>query len=78
MEKVLINSDADTSYLTDSIILVNFKYELHWRYILANRNQQSRRLSNMLIEKTKDGYKIYEIGDTKLFTYANSFTKEWD
>lgn len=78
MEKVLINSDADTSYLTDSIILVNFKYELHWRYILANRSQQSRRLSNMLIEKTKDGYKIYEIGDTKLFTYANSFTKEWD
>ena len=78
MEKVLINNEASTSYLTDSIILVNFKYELHWHYKLADWNQQTRRLSNLLLEKTKDGYKIYSIDDTKLFTAANSFTKEWN
>lgn len=78
MEKVLINNEASTSYLTDNVILVNFKYELHWHYKLADWNQQTRRLSHIFLEKTKDGYKIYDIGDTKLFTEANSFTKEWN
>ena len=77
MEKVLINNEASTSYLTDNVILVNFKYELHWHYKLADWNQQTRRLSHIYLEKVKDGYKIYDIGDTKLFTEANSFTKEW-
>lgn len=78
MEKVLINNDCSTSYLTDNVILVNFKYELHWHYKLADWNQQTRRLSHIYLEKVKDGYKIYDLGDTKLFTEANSFTKEWD
>lgn len=78
MEKVLINNEGPTNYLTDNIILVNFKYELHWHYKLADWNQQMRRFSNIFLEKTKDGYRIYSLGDAKLFTEANSFTKDWN
>lgn len=60
------------------MVYVDFKYQLDWVYNLANWDEYTKRLSNILLKKEDGKFKIYEITDTKLFTKCSSFTKEWD
>ena len=70
--------DAGAFYVTDSIIVVNFNYELKWHYgASATWMENMKRSSNIMVEKTSDGYKIYKLTDDGLFTARNGFTQDW-
>ena len=74
---VVKNEDYPICYVSDDVVLVNFKYQLQWHYKLANWNESLKRKSYILLQKDKTGYKLYKVMDEGLFNHVNSFTKEW-
>lgn len=77
MSTVVKNEDYPICYVSDDVVLVNFKYQLQWHYKLANWNESLKRKSYILLQKDKTGYKLYKVMDEGLFNHVNSFTKEW-
>lgn len=77
MTQCLDNPDAETYYLTDDLVLVNFRYELSYYYRLGSSTQNMHRYSYITLKLEDGEYKIYSLNDPKLFTYRNNFTMEW-
>lgn len=77
MSTVVKNEDYPICYVSDDVVLVNFKYQLQWHYKLADWNESLKRKSYILLQKDKTGYKLYKVMDEGLFSHVNSFTKEW-
>lgn len=74
---VVKNEDYPICYVSDDVVLVNFKYQLQWHYKLADWDESLKRKSYILLQKDKTGYKLYKVMDEGLFNHVNSFTKEW-
>lgn len=77
LTQVKSRSDGDTFWVTDDKIVVNFDYELTWKYLLAHSIDSTKRHSSILLSKEEDDFKIYTLTDTGLFTENNNFTHEW-
>lgn len=76
MVDVLPNENG-AFYITDDLIGVNFNYKLSWHYILADWMKDMNRTSSIVLQKTNDEYKIYELTDEELFTKCNEYTQDW-
>lgn len=67
-----------TNWVSGDSVYVDFKYQLDWVYNLAKWNQNTKRLSNILLKKEDGEFKIYGLTDSGLFTECNNFTQEWE
>lgn len=77
MTQCLDNPDAETYYLTDDLVLVNFRYELSFYYRLGSSTQNMHRISHIVLKYENGEYKIHSLPEPKLFTYRNHYTMEW-
>lgn len=77
MTQCLDNPDEETYYLTDDLVLVNFRYELTYYYRLGSSTQNMRRISHIILKYEDGEYKIHSLPEPKVFTYRNNFTMEW-
>ena len=69
-------ADAECFYITDDVIVMNFQYQVDWKWDFSLGGPESgRRMNHILIQKTSDGYKIYEVSAIDLFGDVSG--KEW-
>ena len=69
-------ADAECFYITDDVIVMNFQYQVDWKWDFSLGGPESgRRMNHVLIQKTSDGYKIYEVRAIDLFGDVSG--KEW-
>lgn len=68
--------DGECFYITDDVMVLNFQYQVDWVWDFSMGGPESgRRLNHILLQKTADGYKIYEVSAMDFFHDVSG--KEW-
>ena len=64
---------------TNEIITLNFGYTLNWNWEFpsASELRTMNRYSSIRLKKDGDSWKIYDVTDTRLFSYSNQYTKNF-
>lgn len=64
---------------TNEIVTLNFGYTLNWNWEFpsANELRTMNRYSSIRLKKDGDTWKIYDVTDTRLFSYSNQYTKNF-
>ena len=78
--EVVTREDGPNKVLSDELIQLNFGYKLSWLYDYTYSSDQLRemtRYSKMILKYDGSSFKIYDVQDTKLFSYSNYFTNEY-
>ena len=76
MTQCLNSTEKETYYLTDDLILVNFRYELSYSRS-SGRVQTMHRNGSIILKYEDSNFKIFKLTDEKLFTWLNHYTDEW-
>lgn len=62
----------------NNVVTLYFGYHLEWNWDYNGQLEGMERYSNIRLVKGDDGsYKIYEVTDSKLFSWANQFTSDF-
>lgn len=79
LESVIDNPNYENYVSSDEVISLNFGYKLTWNWTFSwsNEMRTMTRYSSIRLKKTADSFEIYEITDSKLFTYASQYTKDF-
>lgn len=75
---IIPNYDEDAGIFprSDKVVVVNFGFTATWNHRLLGERMM-KRYSKIALERTDDGYKIYELLDDSLFRYLNFLSKEF-
>lgn len=75
---IIPNYDKDAGIFprSDKVVVVNFGFTATWNHRLLGERMM-KRYSKIALERTDDGYKIYELLDDSLFRYLNFLSKEF-
>lgn len=76
MTQCLNSTEKETYYLTDDLILVNFRYELSYSRS-SGRVQTMHRNGSIILKYEDSNFKIFKLTDEELFTWLNHYTDEW-
>lgn len=74
MTQTVFRTDGVSFWADDHHLVVNFGYELTWD---SYGSKSMKRLSSIILAKEDDGWKVYRVTDSELFTWLNSFTNQW-
>ena len=74
MTQAVFRTDGSSFWADDHHLVVNFGYELTWDY---HGGKSMKRLSSIILAKGDDGWKVYRVTDSELFTWLNYFTSQW-
>ena len=74
MTQAVFRTDGSSFWADDHHLVVNFGYELTWDY---HGGKSMKRLSSIILAKEADGWKVYRVTDSELFTWLNYFTSQW-
>lgn len=72
--------DNENMYVSkNDVITLNFGYTLtwNWDFSMANELRTMKRWSNIRLKIVGDSFKIYDVTDTKLFSYSNQYTNDF-
>ena len=73
MSQAVFRADGECFWVTNRCLVVNFGYELTWDFYGV---KDMRRKSHVILALEEDGWKLYRLTDSSLFSYTNSFTHE--
>ena len=75
------DDDVFSNYIIDNDkITLNFGYRLNWTQewnFSGSESKEMTRYSKLRLKVVGDSFKIYEIPDTKLFSFSNYFTRDY-
>lgn len=74
MTQAVFRTDGSSFWADDHHLVVNFGYELTWDY---HGGKSMKRLSSIILAKEDDGWRVYRVTDSELFTWLNYFTNQW-
>ena len=80
MLEVVSREDGPNKVLASDLIQLNFGYKLSWLYdytYSADDLREMTRYSKMILKYDGSSFKIYDVQDTKLFSYSNQFTDDY-
>lgn len=77
----VINGKKSNYILTNDLIQLNFGYKLSWiydpTYSSTDRLRTMTRYSKIILKYDGTSFKIYDVQDERLFSYANYFTLDY-
>jgi hypothetical protein len=77
----VVNGSSSSLVLTDELIQVNFGYKLAWTHdyssILTDELREMTRYSKIILKYDGASFKIYDVLDTKSFSYNSHYTEEY-
>ena len=74
MTQAVFRTDGVSFWADNHHLVVNFGYELTWDY---HGGKSMKRLSSIILAKENDGWRVYRVTDSELFTWLNYFTNQW-
>ncbi len=79
--EVIAREEKPNYVLTDELIQLNFGYKLSWIYAPTYSSKENpkemTRYSKIVLKYDGSSFKIYDVLDSKLFSYANYFTNDY-
>lgn len=79
--EVIAREGSPNYVLTDELIQLNFGYKLSWIYAPSYSSKENpkemTRYSKIILKYDGSSFKIYDVLDTRLFSYANYFTSDY-
>ncbi len=76
----VVDSKNKKNYISSNdVITLNFGYTLNWNWEFgyANDLRTMNRYSSIALKKDGDSWKIYDVTDSKLFSYSSQYTKNF-
>lgn len=76
----IVDRKSSQNYVsTNEIITLNFGYTLNWNYNSSSSSfpRTMNRYSSIRLKKDGDSWKIYNVTDTRLFSYSSQYTKNF-